>query len=80
MTSPTLITLSFHGHPLVTFEMDGAHYAAMKPVAEGIGLSRQGQRERIMRNPILSEGVGVTRIPSEGGPLEMVAIPLRLPN
>lgn len=80
MTTPTLITLPFHGHPLVTFEMDGEHHAAMKPIAEGIGLAWHGQFERIKRNPILSEGIRVIRIPSEGGPQEMVSLPLRLLN
>lgn len=33
-----LQTLQFHRQSLITFEQNGTHYTAMKPICENIGL------------------------------------------
>jgi hypothetical protein len=54
-------------------------YVPLRPICDYLGLSWAGQRDRIMRDPVLSEasrGVRVTRTPAEGGSQEMIALPL----
>lgn len=80
MTAQALISIPFHGKPLITFQHNGEAHAAMKPIAEGMGLDWKSQHARIKRNPILSEGMVIMTIPSDGGPQDMVAFPLRLLN
>lgn len=49
-------TIQFNHQSLVTFEQNGTHYTAMKPICENIGLCWDGQRQRIQRDEVLSEG------------------------
>ncbi|CAO3437234.1 phage antirepressor N-terminal domain-containing protein [Azospirillum doebereinerae] len=73
-----LTTINFHGATLIARR--GATPAetlvAMKPVAEGMGLSWQGQHAKLTEHPVLSEGIKDIVIPSEGGPQAMTALPL----
>lgn len=58
---------------------DGTVYIPIRPICVQLGLNWNGQRERINRDPILSEskqGVRVTRPPEEGGEQEMICLPL----
>lgn len=50
-------TISFNNQALITFEQNGTHYTAMKPICENIGLTWHAQYERIKRDEILSQGI-----------------------
>lgn len=78
--SQTLVTVDFHGQSLVAVLIDGQPYVAMKPICENIGLQWNGQFERIKRNPIMNEGIRVTRTPSKGGDQETLCLPLDMLN
>lgn len=77
MTTSTNI-ITFHGHDLVTVEIDGHPYVAMKPICDAIGLSWQGQLESVKRDPILSTCIRVTRIqlPGDSQFREVICLPL----
>lgn len=71
-----LSTIQFHNQSLVTFEQDGTYYTAMKPICENIGLEWGSQYNRIKRDEVLSQGMIVMIIPSNGGEQEMVCLPI----
>lgn len=73
-------TIDFNGQQLVTIEKDGIAYTAIKPICENIGLHWRGQRERILREEVLSEGVRVIRTPSAGGDQDMLCLPIEYLN
>ena len=73
-------TIDFNGQPLLTIELDGIHYTAVKPIAENIGLAWHGQLERIKRDEVLSEGIRVIRTPSKGGAQETLCLPIDMLN
>lgn len=55
----------------------------IRPICDQLALSWSGQRERIRRDPVLSEavrGVRVTRSPQEGGEQEMLCLPIEFLN
>ena len=58
-------------------------FVPVRPVVEYLGLSWSGQRERIRRDPVLSDvarGVRVTRPPQQGGEQEMLCLPIEYLN
>lgn len=55
-------------------------YVPIRPITDYLGVSWSGQRERILRDPVLAEayrGVRVTRTPEEGGTQEMSCLPIK---
>lgn len=81
MTSNTLITVDFHGHPLITLQHNGEPHVALRPICEYVGLNWQGQVQRIQRHPVLSRGVCMTQTTgADGKRYEMLCLPLRLLN
>ena len=60
-------TISFNNQSLVTFEQDGVHYTAMKPICENIGLAWEAQLARIKRDDILNSTMIVMIIVAEDG-------------
>ena len=66
--------LKFHGRVLLTAECDGIIYAAMKPVAQSIGLSWRTQCRKI-RKSTKWENI-MLHFPLDKGLYEMVALPL----
>ena len=75
-----IITVDFHGQPILTICEDGQYYVGMKAVCENIGLGWHGQWERINRHAILKEGIRVIRTPSNGGEQSMICLPLEYLN
>lgn len=73
-----LTTVDFHGATLIAVrgETPTETLVAMKPVAEGMGLDWEGQRQRIGRHPVLSKGACEIQVPSAGGMQAMTALPL----
>lgn len=74
-------TISFNNQSLVTFEQDGVHYTAMKPICDNIGLAWEAQLARIKRDDILSSTMIVMIIVAEDGKnREMVCLPIEYLN
>lgn len=70
-------TISFNNQALITFEQNGTHYTAMKPICENIGLAWEPQLLRIKRDDILSSTMIITIIVAEDGKnREMVCLPI----
>ena len=65
--SPQLETVWFHEHPILIANLDKTYFVAMKPICESMGLDWRGQRQRIIRDPILSTSVVVitTQLPGD---------------
>jgi hypothetical protein len=70
------LTVPFHGTELFIVEHNGEPYAPMKPIVEGMGLSWQGQHEKLKSNSA-RWGIKEILIPSIGGLQEMICLPLR---
>lgn len=75
-----LRVVEFRNTEIETIEVDGVPRVALKPIVDGMGLDWNGQLQRAKRDPVLSEGMCVTPIPSQGGVQEAVTIPLRMLN
>ncbi|MFA9488789.1 MULTISPECIES: phage antirepressor N-terminal domain-containing protein [unclassified Mannheimia] len=73
-------TISFNNQALITFEQNGTHYTAMKPICENIGLTWHAQYERIKRDEILSQGILIIRTPTNGGDQQMICLPIEYIN
>lgn len=77
----TIKTIDFHGDDLIAFEREGEWFVALKPIVEAMGLDWSGQRQRIHRDPILSEGAGMIPSPfGRGGEQEALCLRLDLIN
>lgn len=59
---------------LAARDADGRIWVALRPMVQTLGLSWSGQRERVLRDPVLAEGVRVTRTPSGGGEQETLLL------
>jgi len=70
------IRVPFHGAELLLVQHDGQPYVPMKPIVKGIGVSWQGQHEKLSANGA-RWGIKNILIPSEGGTQEAVCLPLR---
>ena len=65
----------YDGRQIPAPVIDGKRYVAMKPIVEGMGLEWNKQLELIKRDAVLSEGMTITGIPSDGGMQSMVCLP-----
>jgi len=73
--------IQFHGHDLVTLHEDDGIFVALKPIVDAIGLSWQGQLERIKRDLVLASVIRVIRTTgTDGKQYEMVCLPLDVLN
>lgn len=70
------IKVPFHGAELYVVEHDKQPYTPMKPIVEGIGVSWQGQHEKLSANQD-RWGIKNILIPSTTGNQEMICLPLR---
>ena len=73
-------TISFNNQSLITVEQNGNHYVAMKPICENIGLAWEPQVLRIKRDEVLSQGMIVMIIPTNGGNQNMICLPIKYLN
>ena len=73
-------TISFNNQSLITVEQNGNHYVAMKPICENIGLAWEPQVLRIKRDEVLSQGMIVMIIPTNGGNQNMICLPIEYLN
>ncbi|RUT26943.1 hypothetical protein C0V97_03790 [Asaia sp. W19] len=77
-----LTTIDFHGAKLVAIAGDRPEntLVAMKPIVESMGLDWSFQRKKLNAHPVLSKGVAVTAIPSDGGEQDGTCLSLDLLN
>ena len=73
-------TISFNNQSLITVEQNGNYYVAMKPICENIGLAWEPQVLRIKRDEVLSQGMIVMIIPTNGGNQNMICLPIEYLN
>ena len=73
-------TISLNNQSLITVEQNGNHYVAMKPICENIGLAWEPQVLRIKRDEVLSQGMIVMIIPTNGGNQNMICLPIEYLN
>lgn len=74
-------TISFNKQALITFEQNGTHYTAMKPICENIGLDWTAQAQRLKRDEILnSTMVIITIVAEDGKQREMICLPIEYIN
>ena len=74
-------TIDFNGQQLLTIELDGIHYAAIKPICENIGLGWEGQRQRITRDDVLNSTACMIQVVAEDGKnREMMCLPIEFLN
>lgn len=72
--------VKFNNQQLPVFLYQEKPYVAMKPICENIGLQWEAQLRRIKRNHVLSKGMTIMDIPSNGGVQQFVCLPLGLLN
>ncbi|OOF43033.1 ATPase [Rodentibacter trehalosifermentans] len=70
----------FLGLDILVINHENRPYVPMKQIAENIGLVWHAQFERLQRNEVLSQGIRVIRIPSNGGEQDAVCLPLHYLN
>ncbi|MFI8417707.1 phage antirepressor N-terminal domain-containing protein [Serratia sp. NPDC078593] len=69
------ITVPFHGNALYVVNHNGEPYTPMRPIIDGMGLTYQGQVEKLKSR--FSKGVREISIPTAGGPQTMLCLQLR---
>ena len=80
MNNTNIQTINFNNQKLLTVEKDGVKYVAVKPICENLGLAWAAQFVKIKENQILSEGVSIIEIPSDGGIQETICLPIDMIN
>jgi len=80
-------TVDFYGDSITTVLVDinghTTRYIPLRPICEYLGLSWSGQRERTMRDPILSAEVALVRVThttATGGILDSLCLPIEFLN
>ena len=75
-----LSTVDFHGQVLQIVHTNGRPYVPIKTICVNLGIDWEGQRQRIQRDTVLSEGACIIQAPSPGGLQEMLCLPLEYLN
>lgn len=76
-----IVTVNFRGDDLYGFKRDDGTFLALKPMVEAMGVPWEPQRQRIQRDPVLSEGASIMKVPfGRGGAQDMLCIKLELVN
>lgn len=76
-----IVTVNFRGDELYGFKQDDGVFLAVKPMCEAMGLQWEPQRQRLQRDPVLSEGTSIMKVPfGRGGAQDMLCIKLELVN
>ncbi len=74
-----IITIDFHGDPLLGFENERGIYIALRPMVTGMGLDWSAQLKRIKRDPTMADAVVMmATTASPAGDKEGVCLPLDL--
>jgi hypothetical protein len=76
-----IMTVKFHGAELYGIQLGNVVYVVLKPIVDAMGLDWEGQRQRIQRDPVLSEGTCIMKVPSvTGGPQDTLCLILDYVN
>jgi hypothetical protein len=75
-----IVTVDFRNDTLFAVERDDGVFVAVKPISDTLGLAWNKQLERLKRDPILTEGMTMTVLPSVGGPQETTLLKLEMVN
>ncbi len=75
-----VITIAFRTDTLFAIRREDGVFVAVKPICDALGLAWRSQWKRLRDDPILSEGITVTVMPSTGGPQETTLLRLDLVN
>lgn len=75
-----LTTIDFHSDTIFAVEREDGVFVAITPICASLGLDAKRQRDRIHRDPILSEGEAMMALPSPGGMQEALCLRLDLVN
>lgn len=73
-----LTTIDFHDDTLFAVEAPEGVFVAIKPICDALGVSPDRQRDRVRRDPVLSEGATMMGVPSTGGVQETFCLRLDL--
>ena len=74
-------TISFNNQSIVTFEQDGVHYTAMKPICDNIGLEWGSQYNQIKRDDILNSVIFIMKMTgNDGKDYQMICLPIEYLN
>lgn len=74
----TITAVPFHGDTVLAVQQGDDVLVALKPICSRLGLDWEGQRQRIRRDEILSEGAYMIQAPSLGGMQSTLFLPLEL--
>ncbi|MDD2999178.1 MAG: phage antirepressor N-terminal domain-containing protein [Candidatus Riflebacteria bacterium] len=74
--SQSLSPVSFHGDTIYVVNHQGEPFAPIKPIIENLGLSRQSQQDKVMRNKA-RWGSTIIMLPSASGLQKTLCIPVR---
>lgn len=74
---PNQITVPFHGSKLLIVEHNDQPYTPMKPIAEGMGMSWQGQHQKLKLNPDRWTIKEILMVAEDGKQRPMICLPLR---
>jgi hypothetical protein len=64
-------SVEFYGDELIAVLLDGEPYVPIRPLCDYLGLSWSGQRERILRDAVLSEAAATVRVTRTEGEREV---------
>jgi hypothetical protein len=78
--SNQIATVDFHGTPIIAIKNGDQIHVAMKPICEAIGLDWKSQYDRIKRHHVMSKGMVIMAIPSQGGEQQAATLPLKMLN
>lgn len=76
MNHPATSTVEFRGAQLITIKQDDIEYVAMRPVVEAIGISWQGQQEKLRRNKEKFSCQDILTTGKDGKAYNMLCIPI----
>jgi hypothetical protein len=76
--SARITTVEFYKDALFAVERQDGVFVAITPICNALGVDAKRQRDRIQRDPILSEGGTMVALPSAGGIQETFCLRLDL--
>ena len=81
-TTTQVVTVDFHGQPMIAVKNGDEIHVAMKPIAEAIGLQWEAQYKRIKRHPVMTTCMSVMDIqmPGDDQRREVATLPLKMLN
>lgn len=78
--STQLSIVNFHDQPIVAVEHEGQQYVAMKNIVENLEVDWKSQYDKIKTHPVMSKGMGIIPIPSQGGIQDTFCLKLNFLN